>query len=352
MESLCCLRLLSPGQRESGRRDDDERWTGGAQARLGTSGAPRGAGAEPGGRSGRRRCPGLAAAAPHRSRQGPRRGAGSFAAGGVHRLGDGAHPAQGPSRRVARQGRDRGVHVPQRTTATSRRRPASTSRRRHSRRTTASARRRRSGRPTRRAAAARRWCWTSATTPTSTSSPATCAPWATSSPKDEDGVWRGGADLVAQIDPTITPELQYVVLLADQRPGGQQRQRRLRSRGGAGGFGRQPVAGRQGRHRCALRPARTPGQRPAVVRRLRVRRPGHVACRLGRPGAGGTARPQGGWRHPAVRPGHGHGAGPDPARGRALRGRRAGAEEPAAAGAAGGRGGRRAWSFVLGLRSG
>jgi len=35
-------------------------------------------------------------------------------------------------------------------------------------------------------------------------------------PKDEDGVWRGGADLVAQIDPTITPELQYVVLLADR----------------------------------------------------------------------------------------------------------------------------------------
>ena len=35
-------------------------------------------------------------------------------------------------------------------------------------------------------------------------------------PKDADGVWRGGADLVSQIDPTITPELQYVVLLADQ----------------------------------------------------------------------------------------------------------------------------------------
>ncbi|MET0999397.1 MAG: hypothetical protein ABWX73_11815, partial [Marmoricola sp.] len=34
-------------------------------------------------------------------------------------------------------------------------------------------------------------------------------------PKDDDGVWRGGADLVAGIDPTITPELQYVVLLPD-----------------------------------------------------------------------------------------------------------------------------------------
>jgi hypothetical protein len=35
-------------------------------------------------------------------------------------------------------------------------------------------------------------------------------------PKDDDGVWRGGADLVSGIDPTITPELQYVVLLADR----------------------------------------------------------------------------------------------------------------------------------------
>jgi hypothetical protein len=32
-------------------------------------------------------------------------------------------------------------------------------------------------------------------------------------PKEDDGVWRGGADLVAGIDPTITPELQYVALV-------------------------------------------------------------------------------------------------------------------------------------------
>ena len=31
-----------------------------------------------------------------------------------------------------------------------------------------------------------------------------------------DGVWRGGIDLVSQIDPSISPELQYVVLLEDQ----------------------------------------------------------------------------------------------------------------------------------------
>ena len=85
-----------------------------------------------------------------------------------------------------------------------------------------------------------------------------------------------------------------------------------------------------------------PANAMRVVRRLRLRRPGHVAGRRGRPGAGRAARAQGRRRHAAGRAGHGDGAGPDPARGRALRGLRAGAEEPAAAGAAGGRGGRRA----------
>ena len=32
-------------------------------------------------------------------------------------------------------------------------------------------------------------------------------------PKQEDGVWEGGPDLVVGIDPTISPELQFVVLL-------------------------------------------------------------------------------------------------------------------------------------------
>jgi hypothetical protein len=35
-------------------------------------------------------------------------------------------------------------------------------------------------------------------------------------PSSATGVWKGGIDLVAAIDPTITPELQYVVVLADQ----------------------------------------------------------------------------------------------------------------------------------------
>jgi hypothetical protein len=35
-------------------------------------------------------------------------------------------------------------------------------------------------------------------------------------PGSSTGVWRGGVDLVAAIDPTITPELQYVVVLADK----------------------------------------------------------------------------------------------------------------------------------------
>ena len=34
-------------------------------------------------------------------------------------------------------------------------------------------------------------------------------------PAHADGVWRGGVDLVSSLDGTLTPELQYVVLLAD-----------------------------------------------------------------------------------------------------------------------------------------
>ncbi len=32
-------------------------------------------------------------------------------------------------------------------------------------------------------------------------------------PRQDDGVWKGGADLVSGLDPTITPELQHIVLL-------------------------------------------------------------------------------------------------------------------------------------------
>jgi hypothetical protein len=35
-------------------------------------------------------------------------------------------------------------------------------------------------------------------------------------PKESNGVWKGGADLVAQLDPTLTPEVQYVALLEDE----------------------------------------------------------------------------------------------------------------------------------------
>ncbi len=35
-------------------------------------------------------------------------------------------------------------------------------------------------------------------------------------PKDDDGVWKGGVDLVASLDPTLSPEVQYVVLLKHQ----------------------------------------------------------------------------------------------------------------------------------------
>ena len=36
-------------------------------------------------------------------------------------------------------------------------------------------------------------------------------------PDDEDGVWRGGSDLLPGIGPDLTPELQYVALDADER---------------------------------------------------------------------------------------------------------------------------------------
>ena len=35
-------------------------------------------------------------------------------------------------------------------------------------------------------------------------------------PKEDDGVWEGGVDLMPEIDPSISPELQYVALLEDE----------------------------------------------------------------------------------------------------------------------------------------
>ncbi len=37
-----------------------------------------------------------------------------------------------------------------------------------------------------------------------------------SAPDDDGGVWRGGIDLVADLDPTLTPVVQYVALLPDE----------------------------------------------------------------------------------------------------------------------------------------
>jgi len=36
-------------------------------------------------------------------------------------------------------------------------------------------------------------------------------------PASSDGVWDGGEDVIVRIDPTISPELEYVAVLADQR---------------------------------------------------------------------------------------------------------------------------------------
>jgi hypothetical protein len=35
-------------------------------------------------------------------------------------------------------------------------------------------------------------------------------------PKDSNGVWKGGIDLVAQLDPKLSPEVQYIALLEDE----------------------------------------------------------------------------------------------------------------------------------------
>ena len=110
---------------------------------------------------------------------------------------------------------------------------------------------------------------------------------ATRKPKEDDGVWKGGADLVAEIDPTITPELQYVALLADQGLVVTSDNAGVRRDVGPVGLRGRPVARRLdgvGDGRAAGRA----GQRDDVGR-LRLHRPRHVARRSGRPGAGGRA---------------------------------------------------------------
>ena len=103
-------------------------------------------------------------------------------------------------------------------------------------------------------------------------------------PKDDDGVWQGGEDLVAQLDPTLTPG--GAVRRAARRPGarGDQRQRRLRGQRGQGREGRRRLGRLEGRRRRHGRPAGRAGQRDAVDRRLRLRGPRDVAGRPGRPG--------------------------------------------------------------------
>ena len=51
--------------------------------------------------------------------------------------------------------------------------------------------------------------------PTSTSSADSLEELGYDRPDDEDGVWVGGADLLPEIGPDLTPELQYVALDAD-----------------------------------------------------------------------------------------------------------------------------------------
>ena len=108
-------------------------------------------------------------------------------------------------------------------------------------------------------------------------------------PKDDDGVWKGGVDLVAGIDPTITPELQYVVLLEDQGlvvtsdTAAYAAAAADAARGDRDSLASTGRVDRPGRH------ARPAGERHAVVGRLRVRGPRHVARRHGRRRPGRTS---------------------------------------------------------------
>ena len=87
-------------------------------------------------------------------------------------------------------------------------------------------------------------------------------------PSSDNGVWDGGADLVSGIDPTISPELQYVVVDDRRPPGGDQRHPGLRRVVGEGGHRRRRRARLEGRR--GGRPGRGPGRRLRVGGRLRL----------------------------------------------------------------------------------
>ena len=139
-------------------------------------------------------------------------------------------------------------------------------------------------------------------------------------PKDDDGVWKGGADLVAGIDPTITPqELQYVVLLEDQG---------LVVASDSASYAALAADAARGDRDSLASTGKVDGLdntlgRPAnamlLVGRLRVRGPRDVAGRRGRPDPGRRTRRAGGGRLAGERACHGDAGEPDPAGGGAVR---------------------------------
>ena len=128
-------------------------------------------------------------------------------------------------------------------------------------------------------------------------------------PTDDDGVWDGGADLVAGIDPTITPEVQYVVLRDDQHRVVTSDTRAYAASAAKVATGDADALGPKARRRG--RPGRRPGQRAAVDGRLRLRGPGDVQADQDDQDAGRPAGGRGGRRRPAERPADGDAAGPD-----------------------------------------
>ena len=137
-------------------------------------------------------------------------------------------------------------------------------------------------------------------------------------PKDDDGVWDGGTDLVASLDPSLSPEVQYVALLEDQGLVVTSDQRGLHGQGGAVAAGDGTSAASKDGVTDLAEPLGEPAN--ALVWT------GDFACddlamsQADQDDQGQAKRlvQRGGRRHAAVGAGDGDAARPDPARRRAT----------------------------------
>ena len=147
-------------------------------------------------------------------------------------------------------------------------------------------------------------------------------------PKDDDGVWDGGTDLVAGLDPSLSPEVQYVALLEDQGLVVTSDQRGYAAEAASVAAG----DGSSAASKDGVTDLADPLGEPANA----LVWTGDFACddlAMSQADQDDQAQAkrlvsQGGRRDPALGPGDGDAARPDPARGRTLRGLGAGEEEP------------------------